>query len=434
MPIIIDPDFSPPPPPETVTGIDGILSVTADIAHGGALLVADYTGDFVENIADIDVAGTFGGFALYTSGGAVATLSAGTSGPKLVDVTTAGGSAGVLWTLPTALPAGAVEVDFDWLSTAPFEGLQADRIRVALRNAGGTTLAAKDFPARGSNAAQAGWRWRTHTSEVVTGVYIYANGTVGAPQTLSISRVRAATWLPEAVRFRRADGTPVRSGYDALAPGGVAVAYDNEAPLSGPVSWYAEPIWLDGVVGAPSAPAAITLTQPPPSRLWLKSVSQPNLTVLARVATAEETGRTLRSSIVPTAGAQLSGGSSDVTLGWTGTVGLRTDTEAEYNALVEVLSSGVLLMQAPGCAGIPDQMYVLPQGELAARRMQGAETGQGWGFRIWPVSLVQVDRPTALGAPLMIPDLSWASTREDYATWLELRTAVPSWLSLLGGG
>lgn len=374
------------------------------------------------------LSGTVTGWAAYAAGGAAASLI---GSAVRVSVTTAGASAGAVWTLPSVVPAGPVEVAFSWQAVDSFAGLLADRFRVDLRNASNVVIASKDFNGVRGSKAGSGWRWRTTVSQPVASAVFYLNGSVGVHDVIFLD-ARVATQLPLSVRFARTDGTLVRSGDTAPAPGGVAVAYDHEAPTGGPVSWVATPIYAGGYEGAPTQPAAIAVVAPPPSRVWLKSLQDPDLSVLVRVATAEEAGRAFRTSLTPAVGNPLPSGGWDTPMGWAGDVAFRTDTQAEYDALVEVLSSGVLLMQSPDCAGLPQQLYVLPSGVMAAKRMAGATTGQGWKYRIWPIGLTEVPRPATVDSPLMIPGLSYDDLPGAYATYDTLLATVPSYLALLG--
>lgn len=238
--------------------------------------------------------------------------------------------------------------------------------------------------------------------------------------------------LPRRVRFLRSDGSPVRSGDPAYAPGGMAVAYDHEAPLGGPVSWVAVPVFADGSEGTTTDAAALTLLPAAASRMWVKPLVDSDLSVIGRMSRAEESGRPLRATVTPVVGAEMPAGGWDVALSWTGQITFRTDTEAEYVALLAALSAGPVLAQPSGCAGLPTDMYLLPQGELAAVRMSGAATGQGWKFREWAVSMVQVGRPTTLDSPLIIPGLSWDDMTPLYSSWDNVVAVVPSWYALLG--
>lgn len=268
----------------------------------------------------------------------------------------------------------------------------------------------------------------TSSDGVLTAVADNTNG--GA---LLVADFSSLSPTPRRVRFERTDGARVRSGDDAMAPGGIAVAYDAEAPLGGAVSWVATPIFADGSEGDASAAAAVALAPVPPSTAVLKPVSEPGLAVSVSVMGAEEAGRSLRSNLVYAVGSGFPTVAWDVPSGWAGRITFRTDSESGYYALVDALAGGAVLLQTSSCSGIPSAMFVVAQGALAAARMAGAETGFGWEKRAWVVDFVEVDRPATVDAPLLLPSLSWEDVAQDYASWDALAGSVPSWVALLGG-
>lgn len=266
----------------------------------------------------------------------------------------------------------------------------------------------------------------TSSDGVLTAVADNTNG--GA---LLVADFSSLSPTPRRVRFERTDGSRVRSGDDALAPGGIAVAYDAESPLGGAASWVAIPVFADGSEGDASAAAAVALTAPAPSTAWLKVVSEPTLSMRVEVATVVESGRTLRNTLTPIVGSPYPTSVGDVPMGWSGRLEFSTDTEDDYYAIVAALSSGPVLLQAPTCMGIPGDMYLVPVGSLTAERL--APTGYGWQYLSWTVDFVEVDRPATVDAPLLLPSLSWEDVAQDYASWDALAGSVPSWVALLGG-
>lgn len=461
MPIIVDPGFSPPPPPAVAVSSDGRLTAKADAGHAGALLVADFS----ERLLRTNVASVRKPARISTN----VTVTEGVtwSGQTWTQVDTVVANHGMRITLndqAARLPADT-PITSSWLVANPTGSPLTIQTGWSDLGSGNFTLAPGEIrrisaTAQRSEASYAGaYRFSdcTRTSigqflfkevlvEVGSVVGAFFDGstadTPGAIDNRWVGAVGASVSqqyrpalnpLPCKVRFTRSDGQLVRSGHDAYAPGGIAVAYDHEAPLGGPVSWTATPVYADGTPGAPTSAAAISLAAPPASRVWLKSLLDPDVSVLARVALAEESGRLFRSSLAPVVGAELPGGSWDVPLAWTGNLTFRTDTQAEYDQLVAVLSSGVLLMQSGDCAGLPQQLYVLPQGSMAARRMSGAATGQGWAYRAWAIDLAETARPATLDSALLIPGLSYDDLPGTYASYDQLAAVVPSYLALLGG-
>lgn len=258
-----------------------------------------------------------------------------------------------------------------------------------------------------------------HSDNGNAGVLLYADFSALVP-------------TPTRVRFFR-DGLPVRSGDAAWTSDGHAVAYDHEVPLGTSSSWWATPVNADGTDGAPSAAASLTVPWiGNPSEVWLKSLLDPDTSMRLVAATFEEQGRPTRTTQTPILGASLDAGSWDVTGGLAATLSLKTDTREQYEALTELLNGQPLLLQAhPEDAGIPANLYIQPVSDIAAARR--VETGFGWAKRLWPVQLVEVQRPTTVDSPLIIPGLSWETVAAQYASWDALAAAYPGgWLSLLG--
>lgn len=237
--------------------------------------------------------------------------------------------------------------------------------------------------------------------------------------------------VPVKVRFYR-DGVLVRSGDPAWAPGGIAIAYDHEVPVGATSSWTAVPILASGALGTSSTPVALTVPAPSGSLGWLKSIISPDLSMLVTLASAAEGGRDLRADLASVPGSPFPVGSWDVPTALTITIGIRTDTAEDYDAIVALVSAGAVLFQGNDTSGIPRNLYALPTGSLAAARMAGAETGFGWEFRLWSLTLTEIARPATIDAPLRIPGLSWETTADSYASWSTLTAAKSSWAALLG--
>lgn len=229
--------------------------------------------------------------------------------------------------------------------------------------------------------------------------------------------------VPGRVRLVRVgpDGqeTPVRSGDLAWAPGGLAVAYDHEAPLGVPVTWYAYPVAADGTLGTRSQGAALTIPEPDaPRDVWLKSVNDPATSLRVLVTswpTQEYAARQQRLDILGAASPVI--GIDTWSLG-SGDVQILTESLDERIALLGLLTSGsVLLAQTRGAYGRPDA-YMVPG--APSEQMIGAATDPG---RLWTVTMTSVDRPPTLDAGLRIPGRSYADTAVMLPTYAD-RTAT----------
>jgi hypothetical protein len=236
------------------------------------------------------------------------------------------------------------------------------------------------------------------------------------------------------VRFIRvgADGeeTPVRGGDVSWAPGGVAVAYDHEAPLGVSSSWYADPIGWGGTVGDRSDGAALTPPEPSvPKDVWLKSLTDPALSMKVVVLswpTLTYGERQQRYDVL--------GSSSPVMRvdAWslaTSSVTLETSTLEERTQLLELLQSGTtLLAQTRLDYGRPDTYWV--PGSIS-------ESLPGPAYdphRTWEVPVTAVDRPATVGTPTRIPGRSYDDSGESWPTYADRTSTGQTYFEVTTGG
>lgn len=234
------------------------------------------------------------------------------------------------------------------------------------------------------------------------------------------------------VRFYRGDGTLVRSGDPAWAPGGTAVAYDHEAPVGGSVAYYAVPETLSGAQGAATATLAVSVPEPTDVRsLWLKSPLQPALSALVWVEDPPQIASAARTSVTPISGAPLGVTSWDVRTGMTTSMVIVTETAAEAATVEALLDAGPLLIQTKVAYDFPDA-YWLP-GDWSRDRVARMDNPMSR----WTVPFVQCRRPATLDAPLMIPGNSYdtppyvsydaaTATGLSYNALLGVTTAAPA--------
>lgn len=224
---------------------------------------------------------------------------------------------------------------------------------------------------------------------------------------------------PKKVRFVRGlDHTPVRSGNDAWAPGGQAIAFDREAP-SGEVSfWYAIPITRVGGVyvdGTPTLGVPITAPSPDLERdFWLKSLAVPqDLRLSARMPapTGRIEGRDFGQR---RPGARFMAGGWDTPIVQPITFTFRTDTPAEYQQLEQLVSYGPMLLQTIPLYGIEDQFVKL--GTLEWSYLLGAYDPQ----RNVTITFNPCARPPTEAAPLLIPGRTFGTVAETYASFQQI--------------
>jgi hypothetical protein len=234
--------------------------------------------------------------------------------------------------------------------------------------------------------------------------------------------------VPIKVRFYRG-GTLVRSGDAAWAPGGVAVAYDHEAPLGAASQWTAVPIFVDGTTGSTSAP--VTLTVPDMSDdvdCWVKPINDPGLSVAFPVYTDEivvSHSARVQSYAIP--GRALPVGTYDRRTPAPVSITLRTTTHDEKDALNAALDTGPVFVQLRGSYGIHD-FYAIP-GDNTENYFLGMYSPE----RDVATNFLPCDRPPTLDAPLFIPGHSWDEQLALAPTW-DARLAIwPTWWDALHG-
>lgn len=276
--------------------------------------------------------------------------------------------------------------------------------------------------------------WPVDPSPVVSpdGVLSAKVDTVNAGVLLAADWSTADT-MPQKVRFER-DGQPVRSGDPAYAPGGIAVAYDNEAPLGQGVSYRAVPIMADGTEGAPSDVITVKVDVPV-RQTWLKSVNEPDLSIGSTEGSAvnpiivepvdlTSAGRVETTSIQ---GSKFPAATWDTHEAAGGDMSVLVYTVKDRDRLIALLDSGPVLVQPARNTGI-GQFYCLA-GDVATtiKTYRSSVPVTECSF---PVTAV--DCPSTTDTPLMIPGLSYASVAASYNTYKELAEQVPSYMALLG--
>jgi len=225
------------------------------------------------------------------------------------------------------------------------------------------------------------------------------------------------------VRFSRADGTPVRSGSPAPAIANEALAYDAEMPLGAVTQWVAVAYASDGSVLATSAPVSLMVPgQSARSSVWLKSVSDPSLSVLAQcVGDIPEGTLAARQNFSDVLGVATQVASFDV---WsaesTDTWSFWARTPAERKALVACLQSGILLLQSPADF---DDMFVLAGDISRAYAGSSAQDDQ-----IISTSFAAQLRPPVEGSPLLQPGRTWQWLKDNQGSWTSVKSSYDTWL------
>jgi hypothetical protein len=244
----------------------------------------------------------------------------------------------------------------------------------------------------------------------------------------------AAASRPQRVRVVRAgaDGVevPVRGGDLAWAPGGVAIAYDHEAPLGQPCVWYAYPVSASGEVGARSEGVALAIPEPQPTRdVWIKSVSQPDLSLRVRVESWPALEYGARQERFDVEGAPAPVMRVDVWSLPTSSVTIETDTLAEREALLQLLTtSTTVLVQTRQEYGRPDAYWV----PGAVTETMTGDAGDP--HRSWTVPVTAVDRPPTVDTPLRIPSRSYRDSALQWPTYADRTATGQTYRAVTTGG
>jgi hypothetical protein len=255
--------------------------------------------------------------------------------------------------------------------------------------------------------------------------------------TVTTDPTYAGVWLkadfsglspqPLQVRFTRGAGVTVRSGDPAWAPGGLAYAYDHEAPLGAASVWTATPIWQDGTVGSDSVSVAVVV-DPMDGEVdcWIKPLGNADKALGLQVHTDRiEESYDARVQVVDVLGRGLPAASWDKRRMAAMSITLRTATKAQKGSLLGALDEGPLLVQLNPVYGI-DDFYAVPDASTL-RYFQGMWSAQ----RDIPTSFVPIARPATIDAPMRWPGKSYAAVSLPLATYAGRTSAYATYQAVL---
>lgn len=240
--------------------------------------------------------------------------------------------------------------------------------------------------------------------------------------------------VPRKVRFVRdtIDGEgPVRSGHDAWAPGGYAIAYDAEAPLGVVSTWRAIPIYGNAGIYTDGVASASASVIPPDldtyQDFWLKSISNPTLSIRLRSTIPNpEFNLAGSDALVDIPGSELQAGSWNVPKRQPVTYTFKTATAAERNAVLAVLRAGPVLVQCLRLYDISDGYFLM--GSVKESYAVGAFDPR----RHIEVTFKPVSRPPTEGAPLYVPGRSYADFDAAFLSYAQEDAAFPSYAAMAG--
>lgn len=418
MPIVVNPGFVWPPETEPVVSPDGRITAIVDPAHAGVLLQADFS-DWGIEVAPSPQSGRWA-----TSGGVEVNGNSfvfpdSKDAEAITDFFPVNESdefdVGVTFDVePDTL---GVNVQYRIYSYDESRAYLGSTFLTSTQGLGGDgTYSGKVKPIAGTKYVR---------------MRLYVTTQTGSDGTARVSGIRANRIYsadehqPVAkVRFERQDGTLVRSGNPAWAPGGWAHAYDHEATLGGGTLWRAVPIHFDGTEGTPSEYVGAVIPALTDGWAWLKPVTDPDKAMLLKVEPPDLSydGRVETTSIT---GSSKPAATWDVLEGFTTQLRSLVREKNVADQLMALLDEGPVLAQFPECAGLPDFYFI--RGKVDLEHVHW----DGYPWRRYQWEAISVHRPTPTDTPLRMPGLSYNTVERDWLNYDQLADTVDSYNQLL---
>lgn len=405
------------------TSSDGTLTATADATGGGIMLRANYASPWgYLDTFDTNISGWTNNFS--------ATLSRTTTSPIT-------GTGGMLWIRDSASSAANRTVTA--LPSKPYMQKVVIYFNAKMSFTGPGTYVTIDWAGTATGHVEVGIVTVTARSYFAT-FYIAANTTpsttiiFGCEPTNSSGTLNSGNLVlddvhievqpPIGVNLYR-DGTPVRGCTPSPAAGGIAYGYDYQAVNGAQATYTAEPVYSvknTEITGPMGSGANITVPDIGINAVWLKSVSNPNLSqkVIGKWPAPARTW-TSRNNLTANPGSQYSSGSWDVPVKAAESWVLETTTVAEGLALEELLVSGPMLLQHSVTRNRPDMYAVIDSIECTYK------LGPTKPELLWTVAFVPISQPPSDGAPLVIPNRSYDALQAAYGLYSTVASSLTSY-------
>jgi hypothetical protein len=254
----------------------------------------------------------------------------------------------------------------------------------------------------------------------LTGTLDQAAGRVSVNLTWTDPTPDPTTALVERVNQ---DGTvvPVRGADPATLVAGVWIGDDFEAPLDSTFYYQATSTEVPGtVITSP------TYTMASDGATWLRHPGRPLLNARVKPTRGPDLVRPIELGVFDVLGRSRPIATSMLRRSERGELSLRTDTEAERLALLQLLQDGSpLLLSTPSGYGLGN-LY-LSVGEVQETRLTtyGKEPA-----RLWSLPFTVVDRPA--GGALAAGN-SWSDVLGSYSSWSQLQASEGTWASVVEG-
>jgi len=209
-------------------------------------------------------------------------------------------------------------------------------------------------------------------------------------------------------------GRVVRGLSRAMAPGGMAVGVDHEAPFGVAQSYVATAYNAAGsLLANPPAAATITVANPVFGfATWIKSLTTPSLSVNVSTVIIPDWTAPIPEGVLRVIGRADPIVVQDVRQYESGTIEVLTQSPAAEAALTALLASpGPYMLQTPGF-GTGDRYVTV--GSVGRKRPVNKAT-ETW--RTWSLPLTQVARPSVAGSRVSVPGHTYADSSAAWPTY-----------------
>jgi hypothetical protein len=215
--------------------------------------------------------------------------------------------------------------------------------------------------------------------------------------------------------------TTVRNGEPATFTAGAWSDYDYETPMDLAVTYQALSADQTTVQATSSS---VTLASN--DLAWLKDPTVPTLNFVLKVTSMEELARDLPMGVFFVANRRYPVVTSGARFAPTTEVIAYTETFAERQSMLNILSTGrVLQLSTPDGYGLG--AYYVAVGAIVEKRHR-INTNP---VRSWTLPLTITDRPAGVSSPTA--GNTWGDVVATYATWADVIRAKATWNDLLAG-
>lgn len=242
-----------------------------------------------------------------------------------------------------------------------------------------------------------------------------------ARNRITVTRSGAVAWT--SFDLQRSDDAgvtwvPVRGVTAAIPPGDVWIGYDYEAPNGVTVQYRARGTTVTGISGAWTLSSTLSWTS---DSAWMKDPRYTAKNTTLRMRSWPEPTRGRRMGVHRVVGRADPIVVTDIRQLITGEFVIYTATQAEADALLDLLDSNAVLVQSPARYRFGSRWIIV--GDIKEMRGSRMVTEQ---IRWWSVPFVEVLAPLDEGVAIS-GGLTWSDINSVYATWQALLDTGKTW-------